>query len=198
VGPPATPPWHLFKQIITSIGYCLFKPKKLNMNDVAVTTTQPELFIKMAVAAWDAQCARVNKLIDELTDEQLMAEVAPGRNTGIYLFGHLIAATDAMLPLLGLGEKLYPELTEPFLTSADKAGHKMPPVSELRKYWKEVNTKFSNCIASTSTSAWFMKHTAVSEEDFVKEPHRNKLNVLLSRTSHHSYHLGQLVFLKKK
>jgi hypothetical protein len=37
----------------------------------------------------------------------------------------------------------------------------------------------------------------VTEEDFANEPHRNRLAILLSRTSHASYHLGQLMFLKK-
>jgi hypothetical protein len=45
---------------------------------------------------------------------------------------------------------------------------------------------------------WFNKHTAVSAEDFAKEPHRNKLNVIVNRTNHTSYHLGQLVYLVKK
>ena len=33
-------------------------------------------------------------------------------------------------------------------------------------------------------------------EDFIKEPHRNKLNVLLTRTTHLAYHAGQLALLK--
>lgn len=49
-----------------------------------------------------------------------------------------------------------------------------------------------------SPADWFAKHTAVSDEDFAKEPHRNRLNVLLSRTIHQSNHLGQLSLLKKK
>jgi hypothetical protein len=44
---------------------------------------------------------------------------------------------------------------------------------------------------------WLGRHTAVSEEDFQKEKHRNKLNVLISRTNHAGYHLGQLVYLKE-
>ena len=32
----------------------------------------------------------------------------------------------------------------------------------------------------------------VSEEDFKKEPHRNKLNVMLSRVTHKASHLGQI------
>jgi hypothetical protein len=171
------------------------------MSDVAVTTEmQPvqELFIKMAVMAWDVQTARVGKLLDELSNEQLAAEVAPDRNTGTYLLGHLIASTDGMFPLLGLGGKLYPHLEKVFITDADTPGAGKPAIDELRKCWKEVNAKFSAAIANIAPGEWFMRHTAVSAEDFIKEPHRNKLNVLMSRTSHQSYHLGQLVFLKPK
>jgi hypothetical protein len=168
------------------------------MNDVAVTAPTKELFVKMAVAAWDTHCVRVTKLLDELTDGQLAAETAPGRNTGIYLLGHLIAVTDAMMPLLGFGEKMYPQLEKPFITSPDKSGNEMPSAQELRKLWKEVNAKFSATIASVTPDEWFMKHTAVSDEDFAKEPHRNRLNVLINRTNHQSYHLGQLVYLKSK
>jgi hypothetical protein len=191
-----------FKQNPRPNGYCYFKTLKNSiMNDVAVTTeTQPvnELFIKMTVAAWDAQCVRVSKLFDELSDEQLAGETAPGRNTGIYLLGHLVAVTDGMLPLLGFGEKLYPQLETVFLTSPDKSGLETPSVAELRKYWKEVNAKLSAAITTTTSNEWFAKHTAVSAEDFAKEPLRNKLNVLISRTNHQSYHLGQLIYLKPK
>jgi hypothetical protein len=36
--------------------------------------------------------------------------------------------------------------------------------------------------------------TSVSEEDFAKDASRNRFAVLLSRTNHLSYHLGQAVF----
>jgi len=170
------------------------------MSEAAIATTAPttELFVKMAIAAWNAHFSRVDKLINELSDEQLAAEVSPGRNSGTYLLGHLIAVTDGMMSLLGFGDRLYPELEKVFLTSPDKSGLPHPSLPELRKYWKEVNTRFSNSIANTSPEEWFGKHTAVSEEAFAKEPHRNKLNVLMSRTNHQSYHLGQLVFLGNK
>jgi hypothetical protein len=35
------------------------------------------------------------------------------------------------------------------------------------------------------------KHSAVSEEDFLREPHRNRFTVLLGRTAHIAYHVGQ-------
>jgi hypothetical protein len=36
----------------------------------------------------------------------------------------------------------------------------------------------------------------VSEEDFAKEPHRNRFTLLLSRTGHLAFHLGQVVLVK--
>ena len=42
-----------------------------------------------------------------------------------------------------------------------------------------------------SDSDWAQRHTAVSAEDFKREPHRNRFGVLLGRTAHLAYHLGQ-------
>ena len=61
-----------------------------------------ELMIKMVVSAWESYFQRLNKLFEKLSDEQLQKQVAPGRNTGIYLLGHLTAVTDGMLPLIGI------------------------------------------------------------------------------------------------
>jgi len=41
------------------------------------------------------------------------------------------------------------------------------------------------------------KHSVVSEEDFAANPLRNRFAILLSRTSHVSYHLGQAVLAPK-
>jgi hypothetical protein len=35
---------------------------------------------------------------------------------------------------------------------------------------------------------WFSRHMLVSPEDFAKEPHRNKLNVIINRTNHMANH----------
>jgi len=155
-----------------------------------------ELTIKMVISAWESYFQRVNKLFENLTDDQLQKQVAPGRNTGTYLLGHLTAVTDGMLPLLGFGEKLYPELDKIFLDSPDASGHKMPSLAELRNYWKTVNDKLSESIKSMKPEEWFTRHSAVSAEDFEKEPHRNKLNIIINRTNHQSWHYGQLLFLQ--
>jgi hypothetical protein len=36
----------------------------------------------------------------------------------------------------------------------------------------------------------------MTDEDFAKNPARNKLSVLLNRTSHVAYHLGQMLLAK--
>jgi len=156
------------------------------------------VFIKMAISAWDGYNARVSKLLETLPDEAFLADTAPGRNTGTYLVGHLVAINDALFPILGFGERLYPELDEIFVNSPDKSGHEMPPISELKECWSKVNGKLSDHIGQMQEDDWFMQHNNVSEADFMKEPHRNKLNIILNRTSHTSYHLGQLAYLLKK
>jgi len=159
---------------------------------------QKELFIKMIISAWDTQNTRLNLLLEKLSDEQLSAETAPGRNTGTYLLGHLIAVNDGLFPLLEWGERKYPELDEVFLKNPDKSGLTTPSLPELRAKWTDVVTALAQQIKNMTPEAWFEKHTAVSQEDFEKELHRNKLNIIINRTNHQSYHLGQLNYLIRK
>jgi hypothetical protein len=156
---------------------------------------QTDLFVKMALTGWDGQNKRLTDLVNKLSDEQLLAETAPGRNTGIYLFGHLVAVNDALLPLFGFGQRLYPELEDVFLKNPDKSGLPKPSIAELKTALVKINAELDAHISKLTPAQWFEKHTAVSAEDFAKEPHRNKLNVLLGRTTHLSYHLGQMVYL---
>ncbi len=157
---------------------------------------QIELAIKISLDAWHAEVTRTDKLFNELTDEQLQHEVSVGRNTGTYLLGHLTAVHDALFPLLGIGEKLYPELESTFIKNPDNSGLERPSVKDLRNCWKLVNETLSEHFNQFTPGEWFQKHTSVNEEDFTKQPYRNRLNVLVSRTNHLSYHRGQLVFLK--
>ncbi len=160
------------------------------------TTSQASLLVKMTVAAWDTQNNYFTKLIDTLGDEQLQKEIAPGRNTGVYLLGHLVAVSDAMLPLLGWGDRLFPELEEVFIKNPDKATAAKPSVAELKEKLHAVNTKLSAHFHAATIDQWLDRHMAVSPEDFAKEPHRNRLNVLISRTNHMANHIGQLLLLK--
>jgi DinB superfamily len=162
-----------------------------------ISMSQEELIVRIARNGWDVHIKRMDALLAALSDAQLDEEIAPGRNRGIYLLGHLIAVHDGLFDILGLGERLYPQLDSVYLSSPDKAGLDMLPAATLRKYWSEVNGRLTDRFSAMPASEWFMQHTHMSAEDFKKEPHRNKLSVLLSRTSHLGYHHGQLVLLKK-
>ncbi|AXY74526.1 DinB family protein [Paraflavitalea soli] len=168
----------------------------------AQTSTKPtaekELFIKMVISNWELQNIRVSKLIAKLSDEQMATPTAPGRNTGIWILGHLIAVNDGMISLLGLGERLFPELEAGFTGEANKPGVATPPLAELKKQWDTLNAKLTEYFSALPAEEWFTRHNSISPEDFAKEPHRNKLNILINRTNHQSYHLGQLIYLDKK
>jgi uncharacterized damage-inducible protein DinB len=158
---------------------------------------QAELIIKMYFSAWEAQNKQFADLLDKLPEEALMLETAPGRNTGIYLLGHIVAVTDNMLKLMGFRDKMYPELFELFIKSPDKSGKEFPTAADLKARYQKVTTEVNNNCKTLSTEDWLSRHTAVSEEDFAKEPHRNKLNILVSRTTHLAGHTGQMVYLFK-
>lgn len=161
-------------------------------------TIDTDLFTKMVISNWDIQISRTNKLIDALSEEELQAQVAPDRNRGLYLIGHLAAVHDGMLPLLELGDNIRPEMEAIYVKESDNPGVSQHTLAELKQYWKDVNALLAKHFASTAREEWYEKHAAVSAEDFLKEPHRNKLNIVINRTNHIAYHLGQLIFLKKK
>jgi hypothetical protein len=155
-----------------------------------------KLVIKMLLDRWNAAVKSWDDLVNAIPDDQLQKEIAAGKNRGIYLLGHIVAVHDNMISLLNLGEKKYPHLNKLFVESPDKAMTDLPSVKELRAAWNEQKQDLKQRFENLKPEEWFEKHTAVSAEDFAKEPHRNKLNILLTRTTHLAYHTGQLILLK--
>src|SRR6187399_1623718 len=113
--------------------------------------------VKMVLDRWDACIKNADTLINSLADATLEKEIAPGRNRGIYLLGHLIAVHDDMLILLDMGEKLYPELHEPFIKAADKTTAQIPTASELRSYWANQCKVLQQKFDSLTPEQWFEK-----------------------------------------
>jgi DinB superfamily len=150
-------------------------------------------YVVLGLKLWKAQTERADKLFGGLSSEQVLREIAPGRNRQLYLWGHLTAVHDAMLPLLGLGERLHPEFDVAFVSNPDKSKADIPSHEQVRHAWKAVNGKLWKEFEKMSWSDWLQRHSAVSEEDFAKDASRNRFAVLLSRTNHLSYHLGQAV-----
>lgn len=157
-----------------------------------------ELFAATAVASWTQNLERLDKIFAAATDHDLQTEVAPGKNRLFYLLGHLVAVHDRMLPLLRLGARLHPELDQPFLIDADRTAPVTVTPATLRAAWTEVNTALNAAIAALPPAAWLERHDAVSVEDFAKEPLRNRLAVLLSRSAHVQFHTGQIRLVVKQ
>ena len=113
-----------------------------------------------------------------------------------YLVGHVLATHDRMFPLLGLGERLHPDLDETYITNPDRVLGDPLSATELRRAWDEINDKLTAAFERFTLEDWLQKHTAVPDEEFVKDPMRNRLAVVMNRTSHASYHAGQAALTK--
>src|ERR1700716_4187226 len=162
--------------------------RELSKGDAAVGNEGS--YVALGLKVWKAQIERADKLFGDLSSEGVLREIAPGRNRLLYLWGHLTAIHDAMLPLLGLGERLHPEFDVAFVSNPDKSQANIPSHEQGRQAWKSVNAELSKGLEKMSWSDWVQRHAAVSEEDFAKDPSRNRFAILLSRTNHLSYHLG--------
>ncbi len=155
-------------------------------------------FIDAALRAWKSNVERADKFFNALSAEQLKQEVAPGRNRLIYLWGHLAAANDALFPLLGVGAKRHPELDAIFLANPDRSAASLPSATAIKRAWDEIHEALWSAFTKLSAADWLAKHTAVSDEEFVREPHRNRYTVMLSRTSHIAFHYGQAILAKPR
>jgi hypothetical protein len=155
------------------------------MTQLAVLTTA-------ALNSWKLVIGRLDEMLASMSDAELEQPVAPGRNRVVYLVGHLAAVHDRMFALLGVGERLHPELDAEFLEKPDSHGGGSLSASELRKTLTEVNQKLTQTLEALRPEQWLDKHTSVSDDDFAKDPLRNRLSVLLSRTNHASFHTGQV------
>jgi DinB superfamily len=154
-------------------------------------------YVALALKTFNTQIDRADKLFGRLSDEEILREIAPGRNRLLYLWGHLTAVHDAMLTLLSLGERLHPEFDVAFVSNPDKSQADIPSHEQVRRAWNDINAELRKGLEKMSESDWVQRHSAVSETDFAKDPSRNRFPILLSRTSHLSYHLGQAVIALK-
>jgi hypothetical protein len=153
--------------------------------------------VDSALRTWKGNIDRAGAFFNGLSEEQLLEEIAPGKNRLIYLWGHLTAVNDALLPLLGLGDRLHPELDSMFLSNPDRSSEKMLSANELKRMWDEVNDSLWKAFSQLRESEWMEKHASVSQEDFLREPHRNRFTILLGRTGHVAYHYGQAMLTKR-
>jgi hypothetical protein len=114
-------------------------------------TTEKSL-IDAALRAWKSNVERADKLFEALSLGQLEQEVAPGKNRLIYLWGHLTAVNDALLPLLDIGERLHPEFDGMFVLNPDKSVRLTVSGQALKSAWQEINQKLWDGFSKFSAS----------------------------------------------
>jgi uncharacterized damage-inducible protein DinB len=158
--------------------------------------TTEQMLADTAVRSWKLTIGRFDGVVASLNDEKLQQTVAPGKNRLFYLLGHLTAVHDRLFPLLGLGERLHPEFDEVYIANPDHAHPDPVSGADLKRAWKEVNNKLTAAFEKLTPEQWLQKHTAVTDEDFAKDPTRNRLTVLISRTNHAAFHTGQAALIK--
>lgn len=156
------------------------------------------LMIQSALNNWNLTINRLNKFFGGLSAEDFFQAIAPGRNRIVYVLGHLAAVHDRTLEILGIAKRLHSELDSTFLTNPDRAIESIPEGAELLPLWNEINSRLYSGMLTFVPAQWAGRHQAVSEEDFAKDPTRTCLSVLLNRTNHAGYHLGQLALSGKQ
>jgi hypothetical protein len=166
--------------------------------DMQQNISSESRLIDSALRTWRFNTDRIDKFFSSLSPEQLEQEIAPGRNRLIYLWGHIAALNDGLLPLLGLGPKLYPEMEEMFITKPDRGAVTLYSAAQLDEAWRQISEELLKGFSGWSPAEWLERHTAVSPQDFLREPHRNRYTILLSRNTHMAFHLGQAILAKPR
>jgi uncharacterized damage-inducible protein DinB len=153
--------------------------------------------IDICLLQWETYNRRTLKVIESLTDQNFNTPIVPNGNSASWLLGHLADTDDKLLELFGIRSRMYPELEKIYHheRTTNQTGHLSK--ADLITKWKAISVELDRAFKSWSESDWLGRHTAVTEEDFKKEPHRNKLNVMLSRVEHKASHLGQIAMLPK-
>ncbi len=134
----------------------------------------------------------VNMYLTRLSDEDLKLSIAPGKNHGVWILGHLLASDDDLSLYLGKGPMLFPEYSDMF-----GQGSILKPVSEypstdlLREQWKEVTGKNKKIYSELKDEELSEPHAMIkgkTEDDFFK----TKENCIINWQLHQMYHAGQL------
>src|SRR5258706_10302178 len=100
-----------------------------------MTMSTENSLVDAALRGWKSNVERVDKLFGTVSPEQLEQQVTPGKNRLIYLWGHLAAVNDGLLPLLGIGERLHPGLAAMFLSEPDRSLELTVTAQSLKSAW---------------------------------------------------------------
>lgn len=153
--------------------------------------------IDICLLQWDAYNSRAQKILESINEESYHLAIVTDGNSPSWLMGHLANTDDMVLELFGIRKRIFPELATIYhhTRGSNQTGHLTK--EELAEKWKTILDELDQAFKSMTESEWLGRHMAVTEEDFKKEPQRNKLNVMLSRVTHKASHLGQIAMQVK-
>ena len=153
--------------------------------------------LDICLLQWDTYNRRMQHVLETISDEDFHKPVITGGNSPSWLLGHLADTDDALFELFGIQKRMYPDLAKIYHheRGTNQSGHLTK--QELSAQWNAIVEELNRVIKNYSEKEWLSRHTVVSEEDFKKEPHRNKLNVMLTRVTHKASHLGQIALQVK-
>ena len=63
---------------------------------------------------WKTTASWITGHLDSFTDDELALEIAPGKNHGVWILGHLIESEDDLSKYIGKGEMIFPHYEEIF------------------------------------------------------------------------------------
>lgn len=148
--------------------------------------------LEICLLQWDMHTRRIQKIMDTISNENYTKAIVTGGNSPSWIMGHLADTDDRLLELFGIRQRMFPELEK--IYHHERGTNQLNHLSkeELMVKWNAITAELDRVFKGMSEADWHARHMAVSEEDFKKEPYRNKLNVLLSRVTHKASHFGQI------
>jgi hypothetical protein len=95
------------------------------INKEIISMTAEAALTDSVLRNWRYNVDRAGKFFASLSEEQLLREIALRKNRLIYLWSHLTAISDALLPLLGFRRKTPPDLDPMFVSNLNRHTQKM-------------------------------------------------------------------------
>ena len=154
--------------------------------------------LAICLLQWDVYNTRMEKVLQTISNENYNMAILLGGNSPSWLMGHLADTDDKLLELFGIRKRLFPELSTIYHHERGKNQTGLLSKEEVLEKWRLISAALNQAFKTWDEKEWLSKHMAVSEEDFKKEPHRNRLNVMLSRVTHKASHLGQIAMQSGK
>lgn len=123
----------------------------------------------------------------------LQRELLPGKNSGVWLLGHVVASDDDIGLYLGTHEIQFPDVAELFSSgkSYDPSA-KYPETEYLLDCWRRVGERTLQAYDELTDADLDTPHARLGSKSVEEDFFGTKRNVLYHWTNHQLYHLGQL------